>query len=164
MTIWLDEREGEPFGFDCRALAERVVRAAAEAAHFPYEAEVSLSLVDDGEIRALNRQYRNNDSVTDVLSFPMVEFPKPGDCSGIEEGGLDFNPDTGEAMLGDIVICAGKAREQAKDYGHSQEREVAFLILHGMLHLLGYDHMEEGDARQMEEMQREILARIGIPR
>lgn len=113
-------------------------------------AEVSLVFCDGDYIQELNRQYRNVDRVTDVLSFPMDDA----------ESAIS----TEEFILGDIVICVLRMKEQAKEYGHSETRELAFLFLHGMLHLLGYDHIEDDDREEMEQVQREILESLGINR
>ncbi len=113
----------------------------------------------------MNRQFRGIDEPTDVLSFPLQEYPSPGDFSRIDEDGWDsFDPDSGELLLGDIVINADRVISQAAEYGHSQMREFAFLIAHSILHLCGYDHMEEEERSQMEEHQRRILDALGITR
>ena len=113
----------------------------------------------------MNLEHRQIDRPTDVLSFPMLEYETPGDFSFLEEDGEDcFDPDTGELLLGDIVISADKVMEQAEEYGHSVKREYAFLITHSMLHLMGYDHMMEEDAKEMEYLQEEILKELGIGR
>ena len=110
-------------------------------------------------------QQRGIDRPTDVLSFPMIEYDAPGDFSVIdEETGDAFNPETGELMLGDIVISKEKVLSQAEEYGHSPKREYAFLIAHSMLHLFGYDHMEEEERAEMEAHQRAIMEKVGIPR
>ena len=101
---------------------------------------------------------------TDVLSFPMLEYDQPGDFSYAEEDESCFNPDTGELILGDIMISVPKLKEQAETYGHSDLREYAFLITHSLLHLMGYDHMESEEAKVMEEKQKEILEKLGISR
>ncbi len=109
--------------------------------------EISVTLTDNREIRSINREYRNKDYATDVLSFPMG----------------DKNYDTGCIMLGDIVISVERANEQANEYGHSLEREIAFLTIHSMLHLLGYDHEEnEEDEAVMREKQTRLLNTIGL--
>lgn len=126
--------------------------------------EMSLSLVSQEEIRSLNKQFRNVDSVTDVLSFPSIDNP--------ERKVLDFgsfsmdaiNPETNRINLGDVIICLDRAKEQAVSYGHSLKRELCFLALHGMLHLLGYDHMTETDEKQMFSLQENILSSLGIER
>jgi probable rRNA maturation factor len=131
----------------------------------PYEAQVSLLLTDNEEIHSLNLQHRGIGRPTDVLSFPMIDYETPGDFAFLEDEGSDcFDPDTGELMLGDIVLSADKVLEQAEEYGHSVKREYAFLITHSMLHLMGYDHMTPEEAAQMEELQEEILKQINILR
>ena len=108
--------------------------------------EVSFSVVDEGEIQDLNRDYRGVDAVTDVLSFPLFSREE------LEDG----------AILGDIVICSQRAREQAKDFGHSYEREIVYLSVHSLLHLLGYDHEEEKDKAEMRALEKEVMKRLGI--
>ena len=113
----------------------------------------------------MNRQFRSIDEATDVLSFPLQEYPAPGDFSQIDEEGSDeFDPDSGELLLGDIVINADRVISQAEEYGHSQKREYAFLIAHSILHLTGFDHMEEEEREQMEEFQKRIMNAVQIPR
>ena len=131
----------------------------------PYEATVSLLITDNEEIRRINSEQRGIDSATDVLSFPMTQYEIPGDFDFLEEEGVDcFDPESGELMLGDIVISADKVLEQADKYGHSIKREYAFLITHSILHLIGYDHMTPEDAAQMETLQDEILTKMNITR
>ena len=113
----------------------------------------------------MNLEYRQIDSATDVLSFPMQEFDHPGDFSVFREGDYSvFDPASGELMLGDIVVNAQRVAQQAKEYGHSQIREYAFLIAHSLLHLVGYDHMEEEERLEMEDQQRRIMEMVRIPR
>jgi probable rRNA maturation factor len=165
MSFYLEEECGVPFGFDYAALAEKVVSFCLEHEQFPYEAEVNLTLTDNEGIQSINSEYRQIDRPTDVLSFPMLSYEEPGNFSFLlEEQEDDFNPDTGEALLGDIVISVDKVKEQAESFGHSEEREFAFLITHSMLHLFGYDHMEPEDAGIMEEKQRQILEELQILR
>ena len=131
----------------------------------PYEAQVNLLVTDSENIREMNRQFRGIDAPTDVLSFPLQEYPNPGDFSQIDEEGNDeFDPDTGELLLGDIVINAERVISQAEEYGHSQKREFAFLIAHSILHLVGFDHMEDAEREQMEERQKRIMDAVGIQR
>lgn len=131
----------------------------------PYEAEVNVILTGNHEIHQLNVQYRSIDNPTDVLSFPMLNYSFPADFSHVEEDYADcFNPETGELMLGDIVLSVDKIKEQAENYGHSQTRELAFLVAHSMLHLCGYDHMENEEREIMEKKQREILELRGYKR
>lgn len=165
MSFYLEEEVEVTFHFDYKELAERIVEFCLEYAKFPYEAEVNLTLTDNEGIHAINKEFREIDRPTDVLSFPMLSYETPGDFTFLdEEDSDDFNPDTGEALLGDIVISVEKVHEQAESYGHSIEREYAFLITHSMLHLFGYDHMEEQEAKIMEEKQKEILSQMNILR
>lgn len=115
--------------------------------------EVSVTLTDNAYIHTLNRQYRGIDRPTDVLSFALNESEEPE-----IDGGLDVN------VLGDLIISVERAEEQSADYGHSVRREMAFLTVHGMLHLLGYDHMEDEERAEMEAEQRFVMDKLGIPR
>ena len=165
MSFYLEEEIEVKFEFNYKELAERIVEFCLDYARFPYEAEVNLTLTDNEGIHAINKEFREIDRPTDVLSFPMLNYDTPGDFAFLdEEDSDDFNPDTGEALLGDIVISVDKVVEQAESYGHSIEREYAFLITHSMLHLFGYDHMEKGEADIMEEKQKEILTQMNILR
>lgn len=125
--------------------------------------EVSLSFVGEDEIRELNKEYRDTDKVTDVLSFPTVENPERG-VIDIASHASDLNPETWLLNLGDIIICLPRAKQQAKEYGHSLKREVAFLSLHSLLHLLGYDHMNQADEEQMTAVQNAVLDKLNIKR
>ena len=136
-------------------IIRQIVVAALDYENCPYEAEVSVTVVDDKEIQEINKTYRNIDKATDVLSFPMYQYEKAADFDNLDDSA--FNPESGELLLGDIVISAEKVTAQAKEYGHSTEREFAFLLVHSMLHLLGYDHMEEEERLVMESKQKEIL-------
>lgn len=165
MSFVLEEEVKVPFLFDYKELAERVVNYCLDVFAFPYEAEVNLTLTDDAGIHEINKEFRQIDRPTDVLSFPMLEYATPGDFSFLDDENCDdFNPDTGEALLGDIIISVEKVLEQAESYGHSVEREYAFLITHSMLHLFGFDHMTEEDAKVMEAKQTEILNQLNILR
>lgn len=165
MTLTVEEEVEIPFDFDYKELAKTVIEQAMESEQFPYEAELNLMLVDNETIAQINADYRDIDRATDVLSFPMIEYETPGDFSKIEDAAEDnFNPDTGELILGDIIISVPKVLEQAEEYGHSIKREYAFLITHSMLHLFGYDHMEPEEAAIMEHKQRKILDDLQITR
>lgn len=165
MTICIEAETEVTFPFDYKELANKVISYTMEREDFPFEAEINLTLVDEPTISQINQEYRQIDRSTDVLSFPMIEYEQAGDFSGIEEDVEDnFNPDTGEALLGDIVICVPKVYAQAEEFGHSVEREFAFLIVHSMLHLFGYDHMTPDEAAFMENKQREILNEMNILR
>ncbi|MCI9592899.1 MAG: rRNA maturation RNase YbeY [Lachnospiraceae bacterium] len=165
MTITIDHEAKEVLCLPTEEIIRDVVLKALEAEGCPYEAEVSVVLTDNREIQALNREYRGIDAPTDVLSFPMLEFDTPSDFSQVEAHVEDcFNPETGELILGDIILSVDKIREQAESYGHSQERELAFLIAHSMLHLCGYDHMEDEERKEMEAKQEKILELGGYRR
>ena len=165
MTIDFENESGTDLGLELYEIAEEVISCALDYMNCPYEAQVSLLITDNNEIRIMNRDHRQIDRATDVLSFPMKEYEIPGDFSVLEEECTDcFEPDTGELMLGDIVISADKVKEQAEEYGHSVKREYAFLITHSMLHLMGFDHMTEEDAKEMERLQEEILNQLNITR
>lgn len=165
MSFFLEEEVEVDFDFDYRQIAEKVINYCIEREKFPYEAEINLTLTDNEGIHIINKEYRDIDRATDVLSFPMLSYETPGDFSFLmDENDDDFNPDTGEAILGDIIISVDKVREQAEEYGHSELREFAFLITHSMLHLFGYDHMEPEEAKVMEDRQRQILDELSITR
>lgn len=165
MTAVIEEETTIPFEFDYHGLAKEVIAFSLSHEDFPYEAEVSLTLTDNDAIREINREYRNIDRPTDVLSFPMLTLNAAGDFSALEDHTEDhFNPDTGEALLGDIIISVPKVMEQADAYGHTAKREFAFLIVHSVLHLLGYDHMTPAEAAFMENKQKNILKELNILR
>lgn len=165
MTIDIEYEAEERLDLPYEEIIENVVEESLDFVECPYDIELNVLLTDNEGIRQINLDMRGIDNPTDVLSFPMCDFTEPGNFSGLEETPEDyFNPDTGELMLGDIVISVEKVREQAEKYGHSETRELAFLVAHSMLHLSGYDHMEEEERLQMEDMQREILERRGYRR
>lgn len=167
MTINFDDEVGAEFDFDCENVASLVVNRTLMNEHFPYEAEISLSLVDEASIKKLNSDYRNMDKATDVLSFPMIDYDEYDSSDRYSFIGKDiglFNPDNNEVMLGDIVICVPKVYAQAEEYNHSVLREYAFLIAHSMLHLLGYDHMDDNERAVMEDKQNQVLEDINITR
>ena len=165
MSLAIEKEAEVTFDFDYETLAKDVISFTMEHEHFPFEAEISLTLTDNEGIWKVNKEFREIDRPTDVLSFPMLEYDVSGDFSQIENQTEDcFNPDTGEILLGDIIISVDKVREQAEEYGHSMQREFAFLIVHSMLYLFGYDHMEEQEAAVMEGKQREILECLNILR
>lgn len=165
MTSYVENETDQTFSFDEKALLNLVMQAVLDGENCPYEATVNLLMTDGAGIREYNKNYRDIDAETDVLSFPNLEFETPGDFSGAEEREADcFDPDSGELVLGDIILSADRVKEQAESYGHSELREFAFLIAHSMLHLCGYDHMEEAEAARMEAKQEEILEGLGITR
>lgn len=164
MTLLFENESLIGFDFNEEELAKKVVNQAIEMESFPFEAQVSLTLVDEETIKEINKETRDIDKVTDVLSFPMLELPGPSDFSNVEEDDGNFDYETGEALLGDIVICVQKVRAQALEFGHDEKREYAFLIAHSMLHLFGYDHMTEEEEKVMFSRQEEILSSLGITR
>lgn len=138
-----------------RLLIRRCCQAVLSTEGFGKDAEVSVSFVSNSEIKNLNKIYREKDSVTDVLSFPLTG------ADGTEE----INQETGAVLLGDIVISLETAVKQASNYGHSLEREIGFLTVHSMLHLLGYDHeTSQLDQRIMREKEESVLEKLGISR
>ncbi len=137
-----------------RMLIRRSCTAVLSLEQFEGSAEVSVTFVDDDTIRVLNCKHRNIDSSTDVLSFPLGE-----------NGEYDINPETGAKLLGDIVISVEHAVKQADTYGHSLQREIAFLTVHSMLHLLGYDHVNGGlESVRMREKEETVLTQMGLTR
>lgn len=137
-----------------RTLIRRCCEEALSEEEIEEEAEVNLTVADNAEIHSLNLEYRQKDCATDVLSFPMSDGEE-----------FDIDPETNRIMLGDIVISAERALEQAKEYGHSFEREMCFLATHSMFHLLGYDHeVSEEEEKIMFEKQEKVLQKLGINR
>ena len=162
MTIDIEYETETAFGIDYRAVIERVVPAVLDSEKCPYEAQVSILITDNDAIREINCEQRGIDAPTDVLSFPAAEYDTPADFEMVS-GRIDcFHPETGELLLGDIVLSVERVISQAEEYGHSRERELGFLVAHSMLHLIGYDHMEEEERAIMEQRQREILEGIGL--
>lgn len=153
-VVFTDDQKSYRLPSGTRLLIRRCCHAVLEEENFPVSAEISVRIVDNASIRELNRQYRDIDRETDVLSFPL--------CS---EGEYDVNPATDLCLLGDIVISAEKAYAQAQEYGHSFQREIAFLTVHSMLHLLGYDHEVSGiEAVHMREKEEKVLTELGLKR
>ena len=165
MTLHMEEEIRQPLPLDWKETARLVVEACLEQEDCPYEVEIDLLLTNDEEIHKINLEYRGIDRPTDVLSFPLADYPAPGDFTLVEENSTEyFNPETGELMLGDIIISADKVREQAEKYNHSIRREFAFLVAHSMFHLMGYDHIEPEEAVQMEARQNQVLEALKIAR
>lgn len=164
MTLYFEEEGELKLDLPCEELARTVIEAALDYEECPYDAEVNLLLTTNDEIQKMNAQFREIDRATDVLSFPMVDYETPGDFTFLEEAAEYFHPESGELMLGDIVISKEKVISQAEEYGHSEKREYAFLIAHSMLHLMGYDHMEDEERICMEIKQKDILNRLNIIR
>ena len=164
MTLFFEEEGDLKLNLNCEELAKKVIDAALDYVDCPYEVEVNLLLTMNDEIHEMNQQFRQIDRPTDVLSFPMIDYATPGVFDFLEDVNEAFHPDSGELMLGDIVISKEKVIAQAEEYGHSVEREYAFLIAHSMLHLFGYDHIDEDERMVMEAKQKELLEQLQILR
>lgn len=165
MTVDIEYEASKKLEFDYEELVKRVIMACLDYEGCPYDAQVNVLFTDDENIRQINNEYRAIDAATDVLSFPAVDYDRPGDFSRVEENiAAYFNPENGELFLGDIVISIDRALMQAEDYGHTIEREVAFLTAHSMFHLFGYDHMEKEEAEIMEQKQEAVLEKLKISR
>ena len=164
MTLIFEEEGELRLDLLCEELAGKVIEAALDYEECPYEVEVNLLLTMNDEIREMNQNFRQMDKPTDVLSFPMIEYETAGNFDFLEDVMDAFHPESGELMLGDIVISKEKVISQAEEYGHPVEREYAFLIAHSMLHLFGYDHMEDDERIIMEAKQKEILEQLQILR
>ena len=165
MTILVENEAKRVLDFDYEEVIKNVVKRVVDTENCPYEVEVNVLLTNNEEIHEANRDFRNIDRPTDVLSFPMVDYDFPADFSLVNESPECYlNPETDELVLGDIMISVDKVYEQAEEYGHSRKREFAFLIAHSMLHLLGYDHMEDEERVVMEAKQEAVLEALGITR
>ena len=166
MTVSIEYEAERKLSLPYEEIIEEIVLESLDYEKCPYEAEVNVILTDNEAIREINREHRGIDAPTDVLSFPMVDYERPSDFDHVEDAAEDyFNPETGELMLGDIVISMERAMEQANIYGHSLQREVAFLTVHSMFHLLGYDHEAGGlEAVRMREKEEAVLTQLGLPR
>lgn len=165
MTVYLEDQGGYKFPFPVEEQLNKLLAFVSNKLQCPYEVETSILLVDREEIHRLNKEFRGVDRPTDVLSFPMMEYGAPGDFESEKfQQTLTVSPETEELMLGDMVICSQVVCEQAKEYGHSLLREFSFLVVHSLLHLYGYDHIEEEDRIVMENLQKEIMQELKINR
>ena len=160
MIIIENEQELVQINDKINKLIEDTIELCMKSEKLDKDYEVSVIIVDDHEIRSINKEHRNIDRTTDVLSFPMVEFHNGELIS--DEG--DYDMDLDELILGDIIISAETAKRQSAEYGHSFEREIAFLTAHSCFHLLGYDHMEEEEEKVMMSKQESILEKMGLTR
>lgn len=152
--------------FDKQKIAEDVVKSILLKEGCPFDCEVDILITDSEEVKEYNKEYRDIDKTTDVLSFPNLEWEAPADFESInvEDLEMSVNPETELTILGEICLNKDRIISQAEEYGHSIKREYAFLIAHSMLHLLGYDHMKEDEAKVMEEKQAAYLEELGIKR
>lgn len=165
MTFYVENETDKTFSFDVEEIVKIVAEETLNRENCPYETQINVLLTDNAGIQEFNNEYRNIDRETDVLSFPNLDFTQPSDFSIDESREADyFDPDSGELILGDIIISVDKVVEQAQSYGHSEKREFAFLVAHSMLHLCGYDHMEAEEAHVMESKQEDLLGHLGILR
>lgn len=155
MTVLIDNRTDFEITPETEKLFNDVITESLRYEEFDPQCEISLSIVNNDEIQEINKQYRNIDAPTDVLSFPLLTF---------EEGEQADVNENDEIMLGDIIISIEKAISQAEEYGHGLKRELAFLTAHSMLHLMGYDHMEDEEREEMFAKQEAILNNLGITR
>lgn len=153
MIYFMNDQEKQDVTYSLKLRLRRAIEATLRYEGFENACSVSVTFTDNEGIRAINASHRGIDSPTDVLSFPLVDF----------EGGEEPPADEPELMLGDIVLSLERAAEQAEEFGHSFERETAFLCVHSMLHLLGYDHVNsEEEDLEMRRRQREILESMGL--
>lgn len=165
MEIYIDNTTEDELPDYYEEIIEDVIKGSIEYLKCPYECEVSVTITDNDGIHTINLDERGIDAPTDVLSFPMLDFDNPNDLSYIEKYPQDyFNPETKDLLLGDIVISKEKVDSQSAEYGHSDKRELAFLVAHSMLHLFGYDHMEDDERLVMDELQENILTKKGYTR
>lgn len=165
MTFYAENETSYQFDFDWETIYQEVALAVLDNEECPYETQVNLLLTDNEGIHEFNKETRNIDAPTDVLSFPNVEYEIPGNFDIVEEQEAGcFDPDSGELILGDIIISVDKVNAQAKEYNHSEKREFAFLVAHSMLHLCGYDHMTPEEEQEMMKKQENILNSLGITR
>lgn len=159
MLLLENEQDKVELTDELKNTVEDVCNYTLEFEECNFDAEISVTFTDDENIRIINKEHRDIDSPTDVLSFPMLEFDEDGN---VIDDTCEYDGE--EIILGDIVISLERAVKQAENYGHSLKREVAFLTAHSMLHLLGYDHMTEEEEKVMFGKQEEILENLGITR
>jgi probable rRNA maturation factor len=166
MTFFVQNETSAKFDFDWQELIEKVCTAAFSSEGAPVDnSSVNILITDSEGIREMNRDYRGIDSPTDVLSFPNLDFEEPAVFDIPESRVADYtDPETGELLLGDIILNADRVFSQAEEFGHSVKREMAFLVAHSCLHLCGYDHMEKDEETVMFSKQEEILTGLGITR
>ena len=158
MAVYIENPSGCRFQFHYKVVIQKAINAVLEDLDIPKELDVNVLIVSPEEIRRINRETRDIDKVTDVLSFPYFEYQEAGVFDRSQ-----YDP-AEEEILGDIVVCGEKILSQAEEYGHTRTRELAFLTVHSMLHLFGYDHMEDEEREVMEARQRIILEGMGCRR
>ena len=164
MIIEIEDERGL-LDAEAEALLRRCADAAERTEGVSRRAAAFVRIVDDAEIRRINREQRSKDASTDVLSFPTVRYPAgktARDCDSLLA--CEFDPELGACLLGDVVISMDHVRLQAEEYGHSTRREAGYLLTHGLFHLMGYDHMVDTDKARMREMEERSLRSIGLTR
>ncbi|NLN41469.1 MAG: rRNA maturation RNase YbeY [Clostridiales bacterium] len=149
---------------DTEKLIYNSIKKVLDIEEFHLKAMVDIILVDNQDIRKINSEYRGVDKATDVLSFPILDLKSGQKSLDVNTFNNDIDPDSGAIILGDIIVSMEKVKEQAEEYGHSFERELGFLIVHGMLHLLGYDHMTEDDRNKMRSKEEAVLKALNLTR
>ena len=164
MTFCVDIEDDRDLGINYEEILTSVANVILDDEGCPYEATINLTITNDENIQELNKEYRNIDRSTDVLSFPMNDFSEAGDFSCCEDDYSCFDPESGELILGDIVISLDHVISQANEYGHTILREIAFLIAHSVLHLIGYDHMKPDEEAVMIQKQEKALNTLKIYR
>lgn len=165
MSVFFENESGQDIPEKYQFIVSDIIESSIDYIKCPYECEVNVIFTDNEGIREINNDYRQIDSPTDVLSFPLVDYDEAGNFNHLDNCPVDyFNQDSGELMLGDIILNVDKIVEQAKLYGHTKRRELAFLTAHSMLHLFGYDHIDDIERQNMEILQEEILTMKGYTR
>ena len=164
MSVFIENEYGKNIDIDYNTIIKKLVEEAIDFVKCHFECEVNVTIVDNDSIKEINKAQRDIDKETDVLSFPLIDYDSPADFTNVEDDINYFNPDSGELMLGDIVISYDRVISQAYEYNHSKVREIAFLTAHSMLHLFGYDHIKEDEREDMENKQNIILNNLGITR
>lgn len=165
MSVFFENESGQEIPEKYEFIVSDIIDSTIDYIKCPYECEVNVIFTDNEGIREINKDYRQIDSPTDVLSFPLVDYDEAGNLKHLDNCPVDyFNQDSGELMLGDIILNVDKIDEQANLYGHTKRRELAFLTAHSMLHLFGYDHIDDIERQNMEILQEEILTMKGYTR
>lgn len=164
MILFIEDERGQ-LDEEAKRLMQRCADAAQAAEGVNIQTAVFVEIVDDETIRVINREQRSKDASTDVLSFPTVNYPQGKTAGACQERiKREYDPDAKACVLGDIIISMDHVRAQAKEYGHSEQRETGYLLTHGLFHLMGYDHMTDEDKPVMRAMEEKALASIGLTR
>ncbi len=165
MSVFFDTEGDMAIPSNYQFIVNDIAEASLDYLKCPYDCEINVLFTDNEGIKYINNRQRGIDAPTDVLSFPALEYEAPGDFSFIDENDIWlFNPDSGELIFGDIVLNIDRISSQAQLYGHTRKREIAFLTAHSMLHLAGYDHVDDDQRKVMEKKQEEILEMKGYTR